>query len=94
MHFLPMMRGKRRCEHLEAEGLATIHIIPSLSPLAMRYRKYVLTMGIDASLEIGYASESRKAQAREIALQFLIRHMYRRSDFCEAMHLSPFTGSY
>ena len=84
------MRGKRRCEHLEAGVLATLIYIP----LAMRYRKYVLTMGIDASLEIGYASESRKAQAREIALQFLIHHMYRRSDFCEAMHVSPFTGSY
>jgi len=32
-------------------------------PLAMFSRKYVLTMGIDASLEIGYESEPRKAQA-------------------------------
>ena len=67
--------GKRRCEHLEAGGHAALHIIPSLSPFAMFSRKYVLTMGIDASLEIGYASEPFSAQAIDIALKFLIHHM-------------------
>jgi hypothetical protein len=38
-------------------------------------RKEVLTMDIDASLEIGYVREPRKAQGIKIAQRFLIHHI-------------------
>ena len=65
--------GMRTSRGTRSHRYDTLYLISS--SLAMVSRKEVLTMDIDASLEIRYVREPQKAQGKKIAQRFLIHQI-------------------
>jgi hypothetical protein len=72
---LPMISAKD-VTHISRQEVTLLNILYLVSsPLALFSRQYVLTMDIDASLEIRYVRKPGKAQAIKIALKILFHQI-------------------